>query len=622
MSMYSNSSSSSRRLLDFPDPFASFSNLIYPRTMKDVLQWADTLWLRNGIYSQAIKRCVRYFITDVELKGEGVDHDTRLKYQQFLIDEVNILDILAQVGDDMIAYGNSFTSISVPITRSLVCPKCGSSRPLDNLEPKLDYEWKNYQFSGVCPTCKTKVVFNRVDTQKAVPGNTIKVIRWSPQHVSVEYCPITGSAKYSYRIPASESAAIKKGSHVYLRSVPWELVEAVKEDKSFDFNPTTFLHIKCATSASLDSNLRGWGLPLFMSNFSQVVHLQILERFNEAIAMDAIMPFRVITPPQGAGNRMDPMLTNNMGNFMGSVRRMLRQHRQDPTSWHTLPLPINYQALGGEAKQLVPVELIDRAQDVLLASMGVPQEFYRTSLSSTGGPPISLRMFEKSWVRYVTQLDDWLNWFVDQVARIMDWESGITAKLERVSVIQDDMTKQVKLNLASAKVISQRTALRAFGLDLDQERAQILEEDQVMNDMLAEQQMKDQRKSALVEAMQPPPPGAPPQGQMPMGSPPVVPPGSPPPASGPAPMMPGGMAPPSAGANPSVDELTAQANDLANQIMSMDPTTRRRTLSDLKKSNPTLHAMVKQMLTDMETGIKSDALAQAKMQASGGGQPM
>ena len=67
-----------------------------------------------------------------------------------------------------------------------------------------------------------------------------------------------------------------------------------------------------------------------------------------------------------------------------------------------------------------------------------------------------------------------------------------------------------------------------------------------------------------------------------------------------------------------MDEIMAQANDMANQIMSMDPTSRRNAISDLKRSNPALHAQVKQLLRDMEQGIKSDALAQAKMQAMGG----
>jgi hypothetical protein len=625
--MYTTKAPINSRIIDFPDPFMSFSNIIYPSTVQEVFHWADRLWLRNGIYSQAIKKCVRYFLNDIDLTGDDLSHDTRKKYQTFLMEQMNILDELAQVGDDVIAYGNSFTSVSVPVKRSLVCPKedCGLSRPLTTMSQKDDYDWKDYSFVGDCPSCKSKkVTFKRVDSTGVSKQSKIKIIRWAPQQISIKHCAITGDSDYYYDIPPDDKAKIKEGDPVFLRSIPWELVEAVKKDKPFKFNQETFYHLKCNTAANLLPMLKGWGLPLFMSNFSQVVHLQILERFNEAIAMDYIVPFRVLTPPQkGGGPQSDPMLSNNMGNFMGAARRMIKQHRQDPTTWHTLPFPLEYQALGGEAAQLVPVDLIDRAVDNLLTSMGVPQEFYRGTISMTSGPPISLRLFEKTWTHYTTMLDDWLGWFLDQCARIMEWESNITGKLERTSIVEDDMGKQVKLNLASAKVISNRTALKAFGIDMDREREQTLEEDRIMQELMREQQKKDEQTMMLSEQMAMIPPDAAAQN---MGMPPGG--GGDPAAAGGAPvggapMPPAGAAPMGAGGgSPSLDDIMAEAEQVAQQIMAMDATTRRNELTNMKKSNPTLHAQVKQMLSDMEQGIKSNALSQAKQQASQGGGAM
>ena len=619
--MYQSKSTMAQRIMDYPDPFSTFSNLIYPSTVNDVFHWADRLWLRDGIYSQAIKKCVRYFLTDIDFYGDDVSRDTRKKYKEFLLDQMNVMDQLAQIGDDVVAYGNSFTSVSVPINRSLICPNdnCGLSRPLSTMKKGEDYEWKDYEFVGDCPQCGAKnVTFKRLDTTAVSKHSNLKVIRWAPQHMIIKHCPITGESRYSYDLPPDDKRGVETGERVYLETMPWELIMTVKADKPFEFNKETFYHLRCNTAANLQPMLKGWGLPLFMSNFTQVVHLQILERYNEALAMDSIVPFRVLSPPQKGGSlQTDPMLSNNMGNFMGVVRRMIRQHRQDPTSWHTLPFPVEYQALGGEAKALVPVELIDRAQDALLTSMGVPQEFYRGSLSLTTGPPVSLRLFEKTWTHYTTMLDDWLNWFIGQVARVMDWESNIKARLTRTSVAEDDQTKQVKLNLASAKVISNTTALKAFGIDQDQERNLILEEDKVMNDMLREQQKKDEQTQMFSEQMALIPPNA---AQANMGLPPDQGGGGgggAPPAGGAMPQAPGG--PPTGGASPSVDDIMAQAQQIAQQIMSMDPTSRRRTLTDLKNQNPTLHAQVKQIIEDTENGIKSDALAQAKMQAAQGG---
>jgi len=605
------------RILDFPDPFVTFSNLIYPVTVQEVFFWADRLWMRNGMYTQAIKRSVRYFLNDIDIYGEDMDEDTRRKYIEFLVDQLNVLDTLGQIGDDVMAYGNSFTSVYTPITRNLICPQCGASRPLHTLLKGKDFEFKDYEFKSKCPVpeCNYEGAFRRQDVKKAGSGDRdrIKVIRWCPQYVSIQHCEISGDADYYYQVPPLDRQKISEGDEVYIRSVPWEIVEAVKQDKPFKFNRDTFFHLKCSTSASMQAKLKGWGLPMFMSNFSQVVHLQILERFNETIAMDCIMPFRLISPPQGNGPT-DPMLQHNMGNFMGNIRRMIREHRLDPSTWHTLPFPVEYQALGGEGRQLAPVELFDRAIDNLLTSMGIPQEFYKSSIKIGDGAPISLRMFEKTWNHHTTLLDDWLNWFIGQCARTMGWEGAIHAKLRRTSMIEDETGKQVKLNLASANVISRSTALEAWNIDANQERKKMIEERRKDDEVAREEQAKQQQTSMYSGMMAPIPPNAtqpnmglqpqPGGGQAPGGAAP----------GGAAPQMPQGAQ--GMGVNPSVDDLTGQAATMAQQIFSMDPATRRRSLTDLKNQNATLHALTKQMLQNMEQGVKSDALAAAK----GGGQ--
>jgi hypothetical protein len=58
-----------------------------------------------------------------------------------------------------------------------------------------------------------------------------------------------------------------------------------------------------------------------------------------------------------------------------------------------------------------------------------------------------------------------------------------------------------------------------------------------------------------------------------------------------------------------------QAQQTAQQIMSMDPQSRRRTLVDLKKTNPSLHAVVKSMLADMEQQAGQQGIQQARQQA-------
>ena len=73
------------------NPFRTYSNIIYPRTMDEVLQWAEWLWHRHGVYTMAIKRSIRYFLNELELYGDDLSLDERKIYTQQLHRDHNIL---------------------------------------------------------------------------------------------------------------------------------------------------------------------------------------------------------------------------------------------------------------------------------------------------------------------------------------------------------------------------------------------------------------------------------------------------------------------------------------------------------------------------------------------------
>jgi hypothetical protein len=594
------------KVADFPDPFASFSNLIYPRTVKDVFEWGEWLSLRHGMYSSAVRKSVRYFMTGIELKAKG-GAGVRKKYQDYLSRKANVMDTMATVADDLIFFGNVFTSILVPISRSLTCPKCSSSRPLRNMQKDEDYKWSNWKFTGDCPVCRTKgVEFKREDAPKPLAEEArVTTIRWPPALISIEHCSVSGESDYYFDPPAEVRKGVERGDHIWLATMPWEMIESIKDGVRFKFDKSTFKHLKAEAPATLRFKLNGWGLPPFMSSFNQVVHLMILERYNEAIAMDYIIPFRVLTPPQGTPGGRDPLIGVNLGDFTGRVSSMLKQRRRDPTSWSIMPMPLQYQMLGGEAKQLVPVELMDRALDNLLTSMSVPQEFYRSSISKWGGPPIALRMFERSWLPYTSLFDEWLNWYLGQISRINGWER-IEGKLLRTSMYEDDKAKDVKLNLAASKIISQQTALKSFDIDADTEFERRLEEERDQQERLMEMQKEQEAAAKFYQAMAQPPPGAQQQGGQ-GGQP-----------RGRA----GGDPNAQAMANPGgIEDLMAMAEQEAQRIMGLDSTNRRRALVDMKGKNPTLHAQVTQVLKGYENDAAMQGVASARNQAQQAAQP-
>jgi hypothetical protein len=170
---------------------------------------------------------------------------------------------------------------------------------------------------------------------------------------------------------------------------------------------------------------------------------------------------------------------------------------------------------------------------------------------------------------------------------------------------EDPEIRAVKLELSAAGRISDDTAFRAVGLDSEAERRKRMdEEEQGMIDSEERQRRMDER-AANTEAARVPGPGE----QMLMaqqaqqeaaagGAPPGgAPPGGAPPGGAPMPPMGGGM---SVGGSASLDDLLAQADQMAQQLLVADSTARQSQLRQLKNQNEALHAQVKARLADLE----------------------
>ena len=244
---------------------------------------------------------------------------------------------------------------------------------------------------------------------------------------------------------------------------------AIKNRQMFRFHKDAIFHMKEPTVAGIQN--RGWGLPRVLTNFRQIWYVQVLHRYNEAIALDYVIPFRLITPaPRGSGGggggigmTQDPLATFNMGDARRHINQMVQKRNHRPDDWHSLPFPVQYQVLGGDASQLAPTELLDQGHEKLLNDVGVPVDMYKGNLQLQVAP-VALRLFEATWHHLVHDAVMWLRWVGKSAAAIVNWEE-IELGLRRVT-IADDLEKQnVALQLMLADKISGTTAFKGIGLD-------------------------------------------------------------------------------------------------------------------------------------------------------------
>ncbi len=604
------------------NPFRTASHYLYPRTVHDALIWAVYLYERDARYRMAINRVVSYFISGIKVTAtenqDSNDTDDVDSLKETLTDTYEILELTNRFGIDLAALGNVFVSCERLFSRMLLCPACRQwEMSLTQLRKGRDYQWTGRSFEGECPRCHQHVTYEVKDvpTQTA-DGKKLRFVFRDPESMAIQYNPLTGDYRYYYKLPDYIKDAIKRGDQVFLETTPKVFMEAAQTDDLIEFPSDMFFHDRTATLAPMDKLLRGWGTPLFLHCFDILLSLKFLDKFNEALTQDYIAPLRIISPDAAnlkAGvddpNRM-PMSGATFRNFMGSS---LKRLRSNPATWIISPVPVQAQMIGGEAKNLAPVDLMEWYSTQMYSDLGIPQELRQTSFQVVA-PSMGLRMFERQWVMYAKSLHKFTHWVGQKVCDIEKIEN-MSVDLDITSFVEDDMNKQIRLQLMQGGVISKTEVLQSLGVDFTKDLDQRMQEQKAEQEAAMDMQTQD-AGAEMVNSVLPPPGSA---GintagmamQAAMGG------GEGGPAAPAAPGAPAApMGAPAGGASAAqggtMEQQWEQANEIAQQLYNAPPNVRRSELVNLKATNPQLHSFVKSMLAQMEQRVKSDAVAQSK----------
>lgn len=613
----------------FADPFNDYATTQMPTTMRSALWWSEYIWQIQGTYRMAMERIVSYFLTDLELGGDASD-DEKKKYEEFLNDQLHALSFAGLVLRDRLCYGNSFSSVVVPFRRYLQCPKTGDMYPLKVVYYNFDFKFTDeMQFVATCPKTQWRGPWHVIDKPREESDHLI-LKRWNPHEMELLHDPYTDEVAYLWRIPEYYKRMVREGNLFHLERVSKQVLEAIKHNQLFRFNPDAIFHMKEPTLSGIRN--MGWGIPRSLVNFRQIWYVQVLRRFNEAIAQDYVIPFRLITPGTTNGSSAggiatnDPMSIFAAGDFRAQVRSMINRRRRDPASWQMLPFPVNYQLLGGDAKNLAPTELVQQGYEELLNESGAPVEFYNGSITMQAAP-VALRLFESTHSQLVTDANMLLQWMCNTISRIMSWET-VDCNLKRVT-IADDMQKQMSaLQLMMGQQLSGTSGLAAIGYDWETEQKRIADEARKQQELQARQQEEMEQAGFAQQVAKGINPMAPQQGD-PNAAGGGQAAGGAPQQGDPNAMAQAGMPSQtpvtdyiqSMGPNAMVtpNDLQSAAQQLADELLGKPEGIKDSELRKLKQFNPTLHSITRAKMDETRSQLRSQGGAMLQQQQFGGG---
>lgn len=433
-------------------PWFSVSNQFLPRNLHDVIRWARYITVQSPITTEVIRKFATYPITEFIVKTTS--NATKQKYEE-IFNSFRLKAALHNIGFEYYTVGNVFVSIYFPIHRSLTCPNCRSVFAAKNAEFT---KFKQYEFVGDCPHCDIKgVTFLRKDT-KSLNIEDMNLIQWDPLNINVNYNPITGEYEYYYKIPNDVKRKVREGDKLFVNSVPWGFVEAIKNNQDFKFDKNNIFHLQ---NLSAGQQINGIAVPPLVSLFYLVFYQATLRKANESIATDFMSPMRVIFPQQQSQNG-DPVAQISLRNFVERMQANIVKHKQDNNHVVVAPVPIGYQAISGEGKNLLVATEIQQAEESILLALGVSRELL-TGTTNWTSSTTGLRLLENTMLCYTGQIEDLISWVMSRVAKYLDLDS-CEVTLAPFKLTDDQNLQQMLLQAVQTNNGSLSDLYEAFGM--------------------------------------------------------------------------------------------------------------------------------------------------------------
>lgn len=554
-----------------PNPAYDFLTGFAPRKLRDLFRWTEYLFFNSPAIFAAVQKFASYTVTTLKVTCEKPA--LKDSWEGFLKNDLDVKGVSIRTGIDRRVYGNSFISVYKPFNRFLICQACKKRTGIKHVT--YTFQLKTLKFKYVCEACKKNTVGTILD-EKSKDKSNVAIIRWDPKLMDIDYNPITGKSKYYYTIPGELQTKVEKGNKHIIDSMPMEFLLAIRDKKSFGFADGQIYHMKTPSPAGIDAQ---WGLPPLTSTIKLFFYTAVLRKANEAIALDHLVPFRVLHPAPISGTA-DPASMVNLANWQAKLEDSLKLWRRDPNHIMMAPTALGVTMMGGQGRTLMTTAEIRDAEGSIIMAMGVPREFLEGGLTVTGSA-ISLRMLENQLDTDATELNDQLEWIIDQTAAITGWEP-VQASFVPFRFVDDAEQKQLTMQLHQllGGPLSKDTLLTMTNasLDLDRERKKALEEQiaDARSNMELQKKMQLIQNSAAQQA----------QAEAQNGQ----------------------------GLGYNAQAVIAQADQLVQQFTGMDPGTRRSQMDHLSQEDPVMYAVVKDRMETNAQMMQQQATQQAKQQ--------
>lgn len=492
----------------YPSPFFDIAHTYMPSSFKSMLRWCRYYYMTNPLINAVVTKMAEYPVTDLLFDTEN--DSLRNKWEYLFHNVFNFKKFEVEVGLDDGCYGNSFISVSFPFHKLLTCKQCGYT----TRSTRQKYTFRDYKFVGTCYRCSSSGEF-KVRDHYIRSVRDIRLIRWNPEYLTIQHNEATGESRYYYTIPPTLANDIRMGKRHIVEHVPQIFIEALKKNKALLFGKNSMYHMKRPTIAQKD---KGWGMPMILPVLKDTFYLQVLRKAQEAIAIEHVVPLRLLFPQTGSPEA-SVYSTVNLTQWRDKIEQEILRWRLDNNYIPLLPIPVGQQTLGGDGRALMLAQEYRVWSEQIVAGMGVPIEFVYGGMSFSGSN-VSMRMLENHFVSQREQRKQMITDFVmPLVSAFMGWDT-VPCHYKRFKMADDLQRSALYLQMNQAGKLSDKSLLEDMDWDarkeadliateqkrvLENQRSQALAQSAIQGEaQLVQMKYQGRAQKMMMESQQPP----------------------------------------------------------------------------------------------------------------------
>ena len=446
--------------IKYSNPYLDIASTYHPQSARELFSTAKRFFYGHSIVSAIIRKFSQYAITDIMFS----DKNQKLckTWKRILEDNLKIKSYSIHAGLNNFAMGNHLMSVRFPTRRKFICSSCFN----ETWEDQASYwDFKYPNFYCFCDKCDTRHVHTAVD-MAVNDRERVSLLSWDVEDVFISFSKeMPEKTRYFYRVPDSYRSKINQGYKHQIAGIPVIYIEAMKKHRFVVIDNDNMYHMK---TMGLSDGDEAWGKPVPMAVYKKIHYATILNKSQEAIAVDRANPLDIFYPQ--ATSTFNPIKQIGLKSWRSDVAEQLKRHRNDINHKAIMSSPLGVQRVGGDAKALLLTPEIDQAQKEIAGGMGAPIEFVFGGLNWSGSS-VSLRMLENAFLNWRDQVIDMIRWVMDRLSPYLGIPV-VEVKFSDFKMADDPQQKQIAIQLYGMGMLSAKALLHQWGWNWETEMKQ------------------------------------------------------------------------------------------------------------------------------------------------------